>query len=104
MATAARHDLFSESTDQGSRLYWLDVNVTFNDIIRQQRMLSKQSRCSPAAIVACSIQFYAALERLRTRCLSAREAQHLTISASMLPHLCKPTIIMRFLNYTDPPR
>jgi hypothetical protein len=40
MAPAARHDLFSESTDQGSRLYWLDVNVTFNDIIRQQRMLT----------------------------------------------------------------
>lgn len=40
MATATRHDLSGESTDQGSRLYWLDVNVTFNDIIRQQRMLS----------------------------------------------------------------
>jgi hypothetical protein len=38
MVTVARHDLFSESTDR-SRLYWLDINVTFNDIIRQQRML-----------------------------------------------------------------
>jgi hypothetical protein len=40
MATAARRDLFSENADQRSKLYWLDINVTFNDIIRQQRMLS----------------------------------------------------------------
>lgn len=40
MATAARRDLFSESADQHSKLYWLDVNVTFHDIIRQQRMMS----------------------------------------------------------------
>lgn len=40
MATAARLDLFRESADQRAKLYWLDINITFNDIIRQQRMLS----------------------------------------------------------------
>jgi hypothetical protein len=40
MTTATRRDLFGESAEQRSRLYWLDINVTFNDIIRQQRMAS----------------------------------------------------------------
>jgi hypothetical protein len=40
MANAARRDLFNETADQRSKLYWLDINVNFKDITRQQRMLS----------------------------------------------------------------
>jgi hypothetical protein len=39
MATKARHSLSGERADQPSRLYWLDIDVTFNDIIRPQRII-----------------------------------------------------------------
>ncbi len=38
MATGAGHTSFRERLDPRSRLYWLDIDVTFNDILRQQRM------------------------------------------------------------------
>jgi hypothetical protein len=37
MATGAGHTSFREKFDP-SKLYWLDIDVTFNDIMRQQRM------------------------------------------------------------------
>jgi hypothetical protein len=40
MATGSPRNLFGESAEQRSKLYWLDVNITFNDMIRQQRMMS----------------------------------------------------------------
>jgi hypothetical protein len=39
MATVPRRNLGGEGADQPSRLYWLDIDVFFTDIIRQQRML-----------------------------------------------------------------
>jgi len=40
MATGAEaHPSFRERPDQASKLYWLDIDVTFNDIIRQQQMI-----------------------------------------------------------------
>lgn len=43
MATSARHGLSDERADQPSRLYWLDIDVTFNDIIRPQRIMVPSS-------------------------------------------------------------
>jgi hypothetical protein len=42
MATGTSHTLFRKKPDSGSKLYWLDVDVTFNDITRQQRTISSQ--------------------------------------------------------------
>jgi hypothetical protein len=39
MATGAGHTPFRERPDARSKLYWLDIDVTFNDIMRQQRMI-----------------------------------------------------------------
>lgn len=38
MATGAGQTLFRERPDAGSRLYWLDIEVAFNDLIRQPRI------------------------------------------------------------------
>jgi hypothetical protein len=38
MANAPHDNVVSETADQPSKLYWLDIDVTFNDIIRRQRM------------------------------------------------------------------
>jgi hypothetical protein len=38
MANAPHNNVVSETTNQPSKLYWLDIDVTFNDIIRRQRM------------------------------------------------------------------
>jgi hypothetical protein len=38
MATESPRNFFGESAEQRSKLYWLDINVNFKDIIRQQRM------------------------------------------------------------------
>jgi hypothetical protein len=43
MATGARHTAFHEGLDPRSKLYWLDIDVTFNDILRQQRMIPADS-------------------------------------------------------------
>ena len=39
MATGTVRTSFREPPHSRSRLYWLDINVTFNDIIRQQRII-----------------------------------------------------------------
>jgi hypothetical protein len=39
MATGAGYTSFRERSDPRSKLYWLDIDVTFNDILRQQRMI-----------------------------------------------------------------
>jgi hypothetical protein len=39
MATATGPASFRERPDSGSKLYWLDVDVTFHDVIRQQRVI-----------------------------------------------------------------
>jgi hypothetical protein len=43
MATGAGHTSFRERADPRSKLYWLDIDVTFNDIMRQQRMTSSNA-------------------------------------------------------------
>jgi hypothetical protein len=48
MATESRHNLFGEAADQPSRLYWLDIDVFFNDITRQHRMLPSNLVVRPA--------------------------------------------------------
>jgi hypothetical protein len=40
MATGAVRTSFRARPDSRSKLYWLDINVTFNDIIRQPRIIS----------------------------------------------------------------
>jgi hypothetical protein len=51
MATSAGHTSFHERLDPRSKLYWLDIDVTFNDILRQQRMSPGDSvvRLPPAS-------------------------------------------------------
>jgi hypothetical protein len=51
MATSAGHTSFHERLDPRSKLYWLDIDVTFNDILRQQRMRPGDSvvRLPPAS-------------------------------------------------------
>jgi hypothetical protein len=39
MATETRRALFGEGSDPRSKLYWLDIDVNFQEIIRQQRMI-----------------------------------------------------------------
>jgi len=43
MTNSAGHTSFRERPDPRSKLYWLDIDVTFNDIFRQQRMLPGDS-------------------------------------------------------------
>jgi hypothetical protein len=38
MAISAGQTLFHERLDPRSKLYWLDIDVAFNDVVRQQRM------------------------------------------------------------------
>jgi hypothetical protein len=42
MVTGVRHTSFRDRIDPRSKLYWLDIDVTFNDILRQQPMMSKK--------------------------------------------------------------
>ena len=42
MVDRAAHTSFRERLDPRSKLYWLDIDVTFNDIFRQQRLTSSQ--------------------------------------------------------------
>jgi hypothetical protein len=41
-----------ERPDSRSKLYWLDIDVTFNDIVRQQRMMTRDEiiRLPPSAL------------------------------------------------------
>jgi hypothetical protein len=39
MATMADHTSFGERADGRSKMYWLDIDVNFDDILRQQRMI-----------------------------------------------------------------
>src|SRR5277367_2233043 len=43
MTNSAGHTSFRERPDPRSKLYWLDIDVTFNDILRQQRMIPGDS-------------------------------------------------------------
>jgi hypothetical protein len=43
MTTSAGHTSFREQSDPRSKLYWLDIDVTFNDIMRQQRMNARNA-------------------------------------------------------------
>jgi len=51
MVDSAGHTSFREQADPRSKLYWLDIDVSFNDIIRQQRMKPSNSvvRLPPAS-------------------------------------------------------
>jgi len=42
MATGTSRTLFRERPDSRSKMYWLDVNVTFNHITRQQQIISSR--------------------------------------------------------------
>jgi hypothetical protein len=43
MPNSNGHTSFREPPDPRSKLYWLDIDVTFNDIMRQQRMIPGES-------------------------------------------------------------
>jgi hypothetical protein len=51
MVDTAGHTSFHERPDPRSKLYWLDIDVIFNDIFRQQRMTPSNSvvRLPPAS-------------------------------------------------------
>ena len=53
MATGAGHTSFRERIDPRSKLYWLDIDVTFNDIVRQQ--IGGVSRGPPASFQYSSL-------------------------------------------------
>ena len=56
MTTGTVRILPRERLDSRSRLYWLDIDVTFGDIMRQQRMISNdQIRRLPPSTLQCSI-------------------------------------------------
>jgi hypothetical protein len=42
MATATSRTSFRERPDSRSKLYWLDIDVTFDDITRQQQIMSNR--------------------------------------------------------------
>lgn len=44
MATGTRHNFLGEDLDPRSRLYWLDIDVNFHEIIRQSRMIPSHIR------------------------------------------------------------
>src|SRR5262249_19935801 len=52
METGTVRTAFRERPDSRSRLYWLDIDVTFNDIVRQQRMMTRAeiARLPPSAL------------------------------------------------------
>jgi len=52
MKTGTVRTAFRERPDSRSRLYWLDIDVTFNDIVRQQRMMTRDdiARLPPSAL------------------------------------------------------
>jgi hypothetical protein len=52
MATGTVRTSSRERPDSRSRLYWLDIDVTFNDIMRQQQMISNDqiARLPPSSL------------------------------------------------------
>jgi hypothetical protein len=52
MAIGARRTSFRERPDPRSKLYWLDIDLTFDDITRQQQMMSSRiiARRPPSAL------------------------------------------------------
>jgi hypothetical protein len=52
METGTVRTAFRDRPDSRSRLYWLDIDVTFNDIVRQQRMMTRDEiiRLPPSAL------------------------------------------------------
>lgn len=52
MPHSAGHTSFRERPDPRLKLYWLDIDVTFNDILRQQRMIPGHSivRLPPSSL------------------------------------------------------
>lgn len=52
MPYSAGHTSFRERPDPRLKLYWLDIDVTFNDILRQQRMIPGHSivRLPPSSL------------------------------------------------------
>ena len=55
MVDSAGHTSFRERADPHSKLYWLDIDVTFNDIMRQQRMAPSSAIVRPPASFQNSI-------------------------------------------------
>ena len=52
MATGTVGTSFRERPDSRSRLYWLDIDVTFSDIVRQQRLIPSHdiARLPPSSL------------------------------------------------------
>ena len=44
MATGTRPALLGEGPDPRSKLYWLDIDVNFHELLRQQRMIPNNIR------------------------------------------------------------
>jgi hypothetical protein len=56
MATGTARISYRDRPDSRSKLYWLDIDVTFNDIIRQERMLPRhQAARMPLSSLQSSI-------------------------------------------------
>ncbi len=55
MAAGTCHNLLGEALDPRSRLFWLDIDVNFHEIIRQSRMVPSNIRIrrSPSALQYC---------------------------------------------------
>lgn len=52
MTTGTIRTSFRERSDSRSKLYWLDIDVSFNDVMRQQRMMTKDEirRLPPSSL------------------------------------------------------
>jgi hypothetical protein len=62
MATDPSQTSFRERPDPGSKLYWLDIDVAFNDLVRQQRI----TPFNPIVRVPRSLRQYPALHGVGT--------------------------------------
>jgi hypothetical protein len=52
MTTGTVRTSFRERSDSRSKLYWLDIDVSFNDVMRQQRMMTNDEikRLPPSSV------------------------------------------------------
>jgi hypothetical protein len=55
MAIGASRTSFRERSDPRSKLYWLDIDVTFDDITRQQQMISSRIIVRPPSSLQYSV-------------------------------------------------
>ena len=90
MATGTRRALLGEGPDPRSKLYWLDIDVNFHELLRQQRMIPSDIRVHrPASSLQYSVLQGAGAV---TNALSVGEkGTTFTILRSMSRRWSKPT-------------